>query len=306
MSEVVVRPRDTLDDLKRKVRLATICGTVQSTQTDFRYLRKVWKTNTEEERLLGVSLTGIMDHPVLNGSSLGNKGSWFNHPNTVESLEKVLDELREVAVETNKEWAKKLGIPQSTATTCIKPSGTVSQLVDSASGIHPRYSGFYIRRVRADAKDPLAKLMMDSGVPYEYDQFNSSVVIFSFPKRSPKGSPITSDIGPMEQLKLWSVYQKHWCEHKPSITVYYSDSTFAEVGQWVYNNFEDISGVSFLPYDDHKYVQAPYEDITEGEYMKLLDEFPKDVPWEKLSEYELTDQTEGTQTLACVGNSCEL
>jgi ribonucleoside-diphosphate reductase alpha chain len=293
LSEVVVRADDTLEDLKRKVQQAAILGTLQSTLTDFKYLRKVWTTNTEEERLLGVSLTGIMDHSILSD------------PDSKE-LPAMLEELKQVAIDTNKAWAKKLGIPASTAITCVKPSGTVSQLVDSASGIHARYSEYYIRRVRADVKDPLALLMQDAGVPCEPDTHNSNVLVFSFPKKSPEGATVVNNVTAMDQLKLWMIYQNHWCEHKPSCTVYYKDSEFLEVGSWVYNNFDVISGVSFLPFDGGTYQQAPYERITEGQYTELLAEMPE-IPTELLPEYEKIDTTTSSQELACSGaTGCEL
>jgi ribonucleoside-triphosphate reductase len=289
LSEVVVRPEDTAESLRRKVRIATILGTLQATLTDFRYLRGVWKTNTEEESLLGVSLTGILDNPLL---TLEN-----------EDLDLLLEDLRDISIATNKEWAERLGIPQSAAITCVKPSGTVSQLVDSASGIHGRYAPYYIRRVRADMRDPLCKVLEDAGVPCEMDNFSPSTKVFSFPKQAPEGAVFASEQAGMEQLELWAKYQEHWCEHKPSITVYYRDSEFLEIGNWVYNKFDSISGISFLPYDEHSYAQAPYEQITEEEYNEMVKNFPTDFEWD-LNESD--DFTEGAQTLACVGNSCEL
>lgn len=285
------------------MRIATILGTLQSTLTDFRYLRNVWKRNTEEERLLGVSLTGIMDHGYLSGEV--TKAEHMGHYKGFggKGLPAVLQELREVAVETNREWASKLGIPQSTAITCVKPSGTVSQLVDSASGIHPRYSQYYIRRVRADARDPLCKVLIDSGVPHEEAIGSPSTLVFSFPQKAPEGAVTAGCMGAMEQVELWKIYQDHWCEHKPSMTCYYKDSEFLEVGQWVYNHFDEISGVSFLPYDDHVYKQAPYEPITEEQYNELVSTMPTEIVWD-IQEHE--DNTVGSQTLACTGNSCEL
>ena len=289
LSEVVVRPEDTARSLGRKVRLATILGTLQATLTDFRYLRGIWKANTQEEALLGVSLTGILDNPLL---TLENK-----------DLHGLLENLRDIAIETNKEWAERLGIPQSAAITCVKPSGTVSQMVDSASGIHGRYAPFYIRRVRADVRDPLCQVLEDAGVPCEMDSFAPSTKVFSFPKQAPKGAVFASEQSGMDQLELWAKYQKHWCEHKPSITVYYRDSEFLEIGNWVYNNFDDISGISFLPYSDHTYVQPPYEQITEEQYNEMVENFPTEFDW-NLNEAD--DFTEGAQTLACVGGACEL
>ena len=291
---MVVRPEDDLDSLKRKVRLATILGTLQATLTDFRYLRKVWKRNTEEEALLGVSLTGIMDNRVLAGDSMEG---WR------DVLPDWLQEMKDVAIQTNKEWAKKLGINQSAAITCVKPSGTVSQLVDSASGIHPRYSPYYIRRVRSDAKDPLAVVLTEAGVPVEEDQHNPQTLVFDFPKKAPEGSVCADTLGAMEQLELWMIYQDYWCEHKPSITVYYKDSEFLEVGQWLYNHFDEVSGISFLPYSDHSYAQAPYEEISEEKYKELCKYFPTEFDWD-ISEH--SDLTEGSQELACTGGSCEI
>jgi len=292
LSEVVVRGDDDLNSLKRKVRIATIIGTLQSTLTDFRYLRVRWKRNTEEEALLGVSLTGIMDHYLLS------------KPST--DLEKWLTEMREVAVETNKEWAERLGVNQSVAITCVKPSGTVSQLVDSASGIHPRFSEHYIRRVRSDRKDPLAEYMEKAGFPVERDVMNDSTVVFSFPVKSPKDSVTVKQVGAMEQLKLWKAYQEHWCEHKPSVTIYYTDSEFLQVSQWIWDNFDLCSGISLLPTSDHIYQQAPYEAINEDQYNKLAAEMPTNIDWEHLSQFEQEDNTTGSQELACAGGACEI
>ena len=295
LSEVVVRKEDTLDTLKEKVRLATILGTLQSTLTDFRYLRSIWKKNTEEECLLGVSLTGIMDHPVLSGNK-----KWVCNK---DMLPEWLESMMRVAIETNKAWAKKLGVNQSTAITCVKPSGTVSQLVDSASGIHPRFDQYYIRRVRADAKDPLCSVLEAAGVPVEDDVMSAGTKVFSFPKKAPEGAQTASGVSAMEQLRLWKIYQDHWCEHKPSVTVYYRDSEFLEVGQWLYNNFDEVSGISFLPYSEHSYQQAPYESITKEKYTELLKGFPTDFNWNIIEE---SDVTEGSQELACVGGACEI
>lgn len=295
LSEVVVRSGDTLEDLRNKVKVATILGTLQASLTDFRYLRAIWKKNTEEECLLGVSLTGIMDHTVLNGT----EGS-------PEELADVLEELKALAVKTNAEWANKLGINPSTAITCVKPSGTVSQLVDSASGIHSRFSPCYIRRVRADVKDPLTTFMIDKGYPCEQDNINPNNKVFSFPIKAPEGSHFVKDDSVKQQLDIWKIYQDHWCEHKPSVTVYYSDSEFLSAGDWVYNNFDSVSGVSFLPRSDHTYAQAPYEAIDEAAYEELLSQMPKDVDWKGLSEYEKEDNTVGVQTLACTAGACEI
>ena len=292
LSEAVIRSTDTKADIIEKVRFATVLGTLQSTLTDFRYLRNIWKRNTEEERLLGVSLTGICDNKYMADY-------------TNEELSTFLQELRQVAIDTNKEWSSKLGINPSTAITCIKPSGTVSQLVDSASGIHGRFAPYYIRRVRADKKDPLAVAMQNSGVPCEQDRNNDSVLVFSFPQKAPEGSVIASDEGAIEQLERWKVYAENWCEHNPSTTIYYSDDEFLAVGQWVWDNFDIIGGLSFLPRHDHIYPQAPYEPITETKYLELVAAMPA-IDWALLDQLEHDDMTTGSQELACVGGSCEL
>ena len=292
LSEVVVRSEDTLETLKSKIEVAAMIGTLQATLTDFRYLRKVWQRNTEEEALLGVSLTGIMDHKVL-GSSTDKLSEW-------------LEEMKGVAVKTNKAWAKKLGINQSAAITCVKPSGTVSQLVDSASGIHPRFSKHYIRRVRSDAKDPLAQYMSTAGFPVEQDVMSPASLVFSFPVKSPKTSTTVKQVGAMEQLALWKAYQNHWCEHKPSITVYYTDDEFLQVSQWIWENFDLCSGISLLPYSDHVYQQAPYEEIDANQYKELVKAMPKDINWNDLENFEQEDNTTGSQELACVGGACEI
>ena len=297
LSEVVVRADDTLETLKEKVRKATIIGTLQSTLTDFRYLRVRWKRNTEEEALLGVSLTGIMDHDILGG-----KNGMAESP----MLATWLEEMRDVSIKTNKEWAEKLGVNQSVAITCVKPSGTVSQLVDSASGIHPRFSKHYIRRVRSDKKDPLALYMEQAGFPVENDVMSPSSVVFSFPVKAPESSTCVKEVGAMEQLALWKTYQNHWCEHKPSVTVYYTDSEYFKVAQWIWDNFDLCSGISLLPTSDHVYQQAPYEDIDEDQYEKLVAIMPQNVDWEELSQFEKEDNTTGSQELACVGGACEI
>ena len=293
LSEIVVRPEDDLDTLKKKAEVAAIIGTLQATLTDFRYLRNVWKRNTEEEALLGVSMTGIMDHYLLS------KGD-------SPDLEKWLEQIRDVAVKTNEKWATKLGINQSAAITCVKPSGTVSQLVDSASGIHPRFSEHYIRRVRSDKKDPLAQFMQTVGFPVEQDLMSQASLVFSFPVESPQGCTTVKQVGAMEQLKLWKAYQNHWCEHKPSITVYYTDDEFLEVAQWIWDNFDLCSGISLLPYSDHVYQQAPYEDIDAEKYEELLAAMPVSVDWSALEQFEQDDNTTGSQELACVGGACEI
>ena len=297
LSEVVVRADDTLETLKEKVRKATIIGTLQSTLTDFRYLRVRWKRNTEEEALLGVSLTGIMDHDVLGG-----KNGMAESP----MLATWLEEMRDVSIKTNKEWAEKLGVNQSVAITCVKPSGTVSQLVDSASGIHPRFSKHYIRRVRSDKKDPLALYMEQAGFPVENDVMSASSVVFGFPVKAPESSTCVKEVGAMEQLALWKTYQNHWCEHKPSVTVYYTDSEYLQVAQWIWENFDMCSGISLLPTSDHVYQQAPYEDISAEKYDELVAAMPQNVNWEELSQFEKEDNTTGSQELACVGGACEI
>ena len=291
LSEVIVRADDTEETLKDKVKVATILGTLQSTMTDFRYLRNVWKKNTEEEALLGVSMTGIMDCKLTNGST------------GAEKLGKLLETLKAVAVKTNKKWAETLGVNQSVAITCVKPSGTVSQLTDSASGIHPRFSDYYVRTVRADKKDPLATAMIEAGFPHEEDVTNISNWIFSFPQKAPNKAVTVESMGAMEQLYLWKIYQDHWCEHKPSMTCYYNDDNFFAVCQWIWENFDSVSGISFLPEEEHVYKQAPYQKIDKVEYTKLLKEMPTDMSWDLA---ESSDNTEGSQTLACVAGVCEL
>ena len=292
LSEAVVRATDTLEDLERKVKIAAIIGTIQSTLTYFPYLRKVWKDNTEEERLLGVSLTGIMDNKMLSNP---------------KEADKILGHLKQIAIDTNKEWSEKLGINQSTAITTVKPSGTVSQLVDSASGIHARHSSYYIRRVRGDNKDPLTQFMIEQGIPNEPDVMKpDSTTVFSFPQKAPEGAITRNDMSAIEQLELWLVYQRYWCEHKPSVTITVRDHEWMEVGAWVYAHFDEVSGVSFLPHSDHTYQQAPYQDITKREYEDLLSLMPEKIDWTKLSEYEKEDTSKGTSTFACAGGSCEI
>ena len=293
LSEIVVRSDDTLKTLKAKAEVAAIIGTLQATLTDFRYLRNCWKKNTEEEALLGVSMTGIMDNDMLSQAASPKLAVW-------------LEEIRDVAVATNKKWAEKLGINQSTAVTAVKPSGTVSQLVDSASGIHPRFSDYYIRRVRSDKKDPLALFMQAAQFPVEQDVTSESTAIFSFPVKAPKGSTTVKMVGAMEQLALWKTYQNHWCEHKPSITVYYTDSEFLQVAQWIWDNFDICSGISLLPVSDHTYQQAPYEDISAEKYEELLAAMPQGVNWNDLIYFEKEDNTTGSQELACTGGACEI
>ena len=301
LTEVVIRADDTKETLKHKIKLATILGTIQSTLTDFPYLRKVWKKNTEEERLLGVSLTGIMDCPLTNGTS--SKNTLLSHVH----LEELLQELRQVAVDTNKEWAEKLNIPQSAAITCVKPSGTVSQLVDSASGIHARHSEYYIRTVRGDNKDPLTQFMIEQGIPSEPDVTKpNDTTVFSFPVKSPTGCVTRNDLTAIQQLEMWMIYQRYWCEHKPSVTITVRDDEWMEVGAFVFKHFDEMSGVSFLPHSDHTYQQAPYQDCTEEEYNAMLDKFVYDINWSQLAEYEKEDTTAGNQTFACSGDVCEI
>ena len=293
LTEVVVRASDTIETLSEKVRLATILGTIQSTYTNFPYLRKKWKDNTEEERLLGVSLTGIMDNPLM---TLKNKG-----------LEKTLEHLRNVAVATNAEWAERLDIPVSAAITCVKPSGTVSQLVDSASGIHARHSNYYIRTVRGDNKDPLTQFMKEQGIPAEPDVMKpDQTTVFSFPVKAPEGAVVTEDMTAIDQLELWLAYQRNWCEHKPSVTINVRKDEWFEVGAFVYKHFDEMSGVSFLPYNEHTYQQAPYQEVGKSDYENLLSLMPEKIDWSKLAEFEAEDNTSGMQTLACSGDSCEI
>ena len=293
LTEVVVRATDTIENLEGKVRIATILGTIQSAYTKFPYLRKVWSKNTEEERLLGVSLTGIMDNPLMTTENRG--------------LEKTLAHLRSIAVSTNAEWADRLGIPHSAAISCNKPSGTVSQLVDSASGIHARHSAYYIRTVRGDNKDPLTQLMKDQGIPNEPCVMKGdTTTVFSFPQKSPAGAVTRNDMTAIEQLELWLMYQRHWCEHKPSVTISVRDSEWMAVGAFVYEHFDEMSGVSFLPHSDHTYQQAPYQDCTKEEYEVLLSSMPEKIDWSKLSDYEQEDNTVAMQTMACTGDVCEV
>ena len=293
LTEVVVRATDTLEDLERKIRLATILGTIQSTYTKFPYLRKVWSTNTEEERLLGVSLTGIMDNPLM---TLSNKG-----------LESTLEHLRGIAVSTNAEWADRLGIPVAAAITCVKPSGTVSQLVDSASGIHARHSAYYIRTVRGDNKDPLTKFMTDQGIPSEPCVMKGdTTTVFSFPVASPVKSVTRNDMTAIEQLEMWLMYQRHFCEHKPSVTISVREEEWMEVGAFVYKYFDEMSGVSFLPHSEHTYQQAPYQEVDKDTYKMVLQTMPERIDWAGLSEYEKDDNTIAMQTMACSGDVCEI
>ena len=310
LTEVVVRADDTFDTLKRKVELATILGTIQSTLTDFQFLSEEWKKNTEEERLLGVSLTGIMDHPVLNGNVINDE--WYDYSTfygdyaTYQDypLEGVLEDLRDHARRVNEEWAGRLGIQRSASITCVKPSGTVSQLVDSASGIHARHNPYYIRRIRMDKKDSIYSFLKDKGVPVEDETFRpDSTAVFSFPMKAPEGAVCRTDKSAIEQLELWLIYQRHWCEHKPSVTISVKEEEWMDVGAWVYKHFDEMSGVSFLPFSDHTYQQAPYEDITEDQYNEMIKN-QITIDWSDFKEEE--DNTEGMQQLACVSGVCDI
>ena len=293
LTEVVCREGDTIESLKQKVEVATILGTLQSTLTNFKYLRKIWKQNTEEERLLGVSLTGILDCPLLTPRNI--------------TLKDTLENLKNIAVETNKKYAKILGIPQSTAITCVKPSGTVSQLVDSSSGIHARHSEYYIRTVKAGNTDPLTQFMKDAGIPAEPDAGKpDTTTVFSFPTKSPKGAITRTNMTAIQQLEYWLIFQRYWCEHKPSVTISVKKDEWMEVGAWVYKNFDEVSGISFLPFDEHVYQQAPYQDVEREEYLELKSIMPKSINWSKLAEYEKEDTTTGSKEFACVAGSCEI
>ena len=293
LTEVVVKEGDRDKDIENKIRLATILGTAQATLTDFPYLRKIWRNNTEEERLLGVSLTGIMDNIHTNCHLV--------------DMDKRLPRFKQVAIDTNKKYAKEFGIQESTAITCVKPSGTVSQLCDSASGIHARHSKYYIRTVRGDNKDPLTKFMIDQGVPSEPCVMKpDTTTVFSFPMKSPKGSRVRDELSAIDQLNIWLIYQEHWCEHKPSITVSVKENEWLDVGAFVFKHFDKMSGVSFLPHSDHVYQQAPYQECTKDEYDDMLSKMNTRINWSKLREYEMIDTTSGSQTMACSGDSCEI
>jgi len=297
LSEVVARASDNMESLRKKVRIATILGTFQATMTDFKYLRKIWKKNTEEERLLGVSLTGIMDNQILSGKSA-------TYGSNIGSL---LEELKVVAVETNAIFAEQLGIEQSAAITCVKPSGTVSQLVDSASGIHARHNPYYIRTVRGDNKDPLTQFLVAQGIPAEPDVMKpDSTTVFSFPMQSPSGAVTRTGMTAIEQLDLWLLYQRHWCEHKPSVTISVKEHEWMDVGSWVYENFDEVSGISFLPFSEHTYQQAPYQDIDKDKYTELFARMPDAVDWSLLPEFEKEDNTSGGRELACSAGVCEV
>jgi ribonucleoside-triphosphate reductase len=297
LSEVVARASDNMESLRKKVRIATILGTFQATMTDFKYLRKIWKKNTEQERLLGVSLTGIMDNQILSGKSA-------MYGTNIASL---LEELKAVAVETNAIFAEQLGIEQSAAITCVKPSGTVSQLVDSASGIHARHNPYYVRTVRGDNKDPLTQFLVAQGIPAEPDVMKpDSTTVFSFPMQSPSGAVTRTGMTAIEQLDLWLLYQRHWCEHKPSVTISVKEHEWMDVGSWVYENFDEVSGISFLPFSEHTYQQAPYQDIDKDKYTELFARMPDTVDWSLLPEFEKEDNTSGGRELACSAGVCEV
>ena len=293
LTEVIVRPEDTQDSIARKIRIASILGTWQASLTYFPYLSSAWKKNCQEEALLGVSLTGILDNPMMASKDK-------------KILKVVLEDLKAEAVKVNKDWAEKLGINPAAAITCVKPSGTVSQLTDTASGIHPRHNEYYIRTVRADRKDPLCQMMIDMGFPAEPCVMKPDhTMVFSFPMKA-EGSVTRNDLTALEHLDLWLTYQRHWCEHKPSITITVREHEWMDVGAWVYNHFDEVSGISFLPHSDHSYRQAPYQDCTKEEYEKAMESMPKDIDWSQLKNYEKEDKTVGTQSFACSGDKCEL
>lgn len=295
LTEVVVRAEDTLESLNKKVEIATILGTIQSSLTNFKYLRKVWQDNCNEERLLGVSLTGQFGHTLLNGSE------------GLDKLAAALDEMRTGAVYTNRYFAKKMGINVSTAITTAKPSGTVSQLTASSSGMHPWHNDYYLRRVRGDKKDPLTQFMTDAGIPAEDDVMKpDNTVVFTFPQKAPEGAVTRNEVTALEHLEIWKVYKQHWTEHNPSITVSVKEDEWIEVANWVYDNWDDVGGISFLPYSDHTYRQAPYEDCDETTYKQFMADMPKTIDWSLLSVYETEDTTTGSQTLACVSGNCEI
>ena len=295
LSEVVLREKDTVEDVTNKVRLASILGTWQSTLTDFKYIRKIWKDNTEEERLLGVSLTGQFGHKFFSGQE------------GLDKLGDILANLRQWAVDVNIVEAEKIGIPASAAVTCVKPSGTVSQLVGVSSGMHAWHSNYYIRTVRGDKKDPITQFLKDSGIPAEDDVMKpQDTTVFSFPVKAPKHAITRDKLTAIQQLEVWLTYQRHWCEHKPSITVSVKEDEWMEVGSWVYKHFDEVSGISFLPYSEHTYVQAPYQEVTEEQYKEMVGKMPAAINWSALSLYELEDSTTGTQAFACVASECEI
>lgn len=293
LTEVVIRPYDNKTSLKRKVRQAAILGTIQSACTRFTYLDADWKKNCEDERLLGISFTGIYDSKLMSDPTSG--------------LAILLDELRTIAKETNREWADKLGISYAKSLTCCKPSGTTSCVAGTSSGIHPRYSDYYIRRVRIDTDNPLCVFMKDNGLPNEIDLHHpDTTTIFAFPTKAPENSYTYKNYNPIDHLELWMHYQKHWCDHKPSVTINYTDDSFMDIGQWVFNNWDWVSGISFLPHTDHVYEQAPFEEISEEAYLESIKQVPNDIDWSRLSSYEVEDTTVNSHSLACTGGACEL
>lgn len=295
LTEIVVREGDSIDQLKQKISVAVYLGTLQATMTNFKYLRKIWRDNCEEERLLGVSLTGQFGHKVLSGAS------------GLKLLADTLDELREFAIEENLKWSKKFGVNQSVAITTVKPSGTVSQLTGVSSGMHPWHSEFYARTVRGDNKDPITRMMKDFGIPHEPDVTKpDSTTVFYFPIKAPKGAITRKDLSAIQHLEIWKVYKQHWTEHNPSITVNVKDHEWIEVANWVYNNWDVVAGISFLPYSEHVYRQAPYQELTEAEYVELCGKVPSNIAWDILSAYETEDTTTGSQQLACVSGECEI
>lgn len=300
LTEVMIRPDDSLKDIENKIEMATIMGTFQATLTNFRYLRKIWKNNAEEEALLGVSLTGIMDNKFF--SNMASKKEFKEWSTDYDNLNDILNYLRKYIKKINKEYSEKLGINKAGQTTLIKPSGTVSILTGTSSGIHPRYSKFFIRRVRQDLKDPLTKLMINEGIPYVEE---NDKVIFSFYIKSPKHSVLQKDMNALSQLELWKIYKENWCDGNPSQTVYYTDDEFFSVADWIWLNWDLIGGLSFFPKDDHIYDNAPLEEITKEEYELQIKTFP-DINWDKLPDYEITDNTTSSQILACSGDSCEI
>ena len=298
LTEVIVRPQDTFKDLETKIIQASFLGTLQASLTDFKFLSKRWKDNCDEEALLGVSLTGCADHKILNGY----RKSAVMQDETIKWLET----LKSLAVSCNAKVAKKLGIKPAAAVTCVKPSGTVSQLCDTASGIHPRFSEYYIRRVRGDVKDPLTQFMQKVGVPSEPDVANKENMVFSFPMKAPDKSIVVKEVNAVEQLKIWQLYNDHYTEHKPSVTIYYSEEEFPEVCAYVWKHFDSMSGISFLPRSDHTYTQAPYEEIDKDTYKKLKADMPKTIDWKQLAEFETGDNTTVQPELACTAGACEL
>jgi ribonucleoside-diphosphate reductase alpha chain len=295
LTEVIVNPNDTLGTLQNKVRLATTLGTVQSSLTNFKYLRKIWKDNCEEERLLGVSLTGQLGHTLLNGSQ------------GLDALGNALDKMRRSAIRKNAEIADAMGIGRSTAITTAKPSGTVSQLTASSSGMHPWYNDYYIRSVRADNKDPMTEFMKDVGIPSEPDvAAPDTTTVFYFPQKAPEGALTRNDLTAVEHLEIWKVYKQHWTEHNPSVTINVREHEWIDVANWVYNNWDDVGGISFLPYSDHVYKQAPYQDCDQTDYKRLMLDMPEDIDWSLLSAYEQEDTTTGTQALSCTAGNCEV